>query len=452
MCFRNASLKFLILSMLIMWLSFGVCLTMLGSEIGGTMPTYTVKQGEDWISLAAKLQVPLQNLLNLNPDIKSLSAGTGLRVPRVPASAATQTLAGQTPKSGGKGFLQGQGPPRPEGKGGGRLPGGQLPIPPRFTPPAGKPFRPYQPPGGGKAAPPPPAPRLLPPQYKPGVQPRMILPPRPQPVFQGQRREQALSATYPPAPRAPQAGAQATYPAPQWGAGYGATANLRAFPGARATATAEIPWYKRRRENLFGAPGPEPFWSGPAAQISGRAGVAPQPAAQPYTGYAARFAPTRGLSPTTTPTTADITGLIPNTFIREGGQFFTPYPAGAQPPDSSIVDYLVENGMLPIVFTAAEVERLGLTAAELQAAGYEVDQYGAWIRSRFEEADAPAEGGGGGGYGGGGYYGGGGGGGGGGYGGGGGGYYYGPGEETRSYSPTGRQYPSGRFGLTSWRI
>ena len=71
MCFRNASLKFLILSMLIMWLSFGVCLTMLGSEIGGTMPTYTVKQGEDWISLAAKLQVPLQNLLNLNPDIKS---------------------------------------------------------------------------------------------------------------------------------------------------------------------------------------------------------------------------------------------------------------------------------------------------------------------------------------------------------------------------------------------
>jgi len=108
--------------------------------------------------------------------------------------------------------------------------------------------------------------------------------------------------------------------------------------------------------------------------------------------------------------------------------------------------------MLPIVFTAAEVERLGLTAAELQAAGYEVDQYGAWIRSRFEEADAPAEGGGGGGYGGGGYYGGGGGGGGGGYGGGGGGYYYGPGEETRSYSPTGRQYPSGRFGLTSWRI
>src|SRR3990170_4553633 len=218
MCFRNASLKFLILSMLIMWLSFGVCLTMLGSEIGGTMPTYTVKQGEDWISLAAKLQVPLQNLLNLNPDIKSLSAGTGLRVPRVPASAATQTLAGQTPKSGGKGFLQGQGPPRPEGKGGGRLPGGQLPIPPRYTPPAGKPFRPYQPPGGGKGAPPPPAPRLLPPQYKPGMQPRMILPPRPPPVFQSQRREQALSSLhlqYPPAPRAPQAGAQATYYPPQ---------------------------------------------------------------------------------------------------------------------------------------------------------------------------------------------------------------------------------------------
>ena len=203
------------------------------------MPTYTVKQGEDWISLAAKLQVPLQNLLNLNPDIKSLSAGTGLRVPRVPASAATQTLAGQTPKSGGKGFLQGQGPPRPEGKGGGRLPGGQLPIPPRYTPPAGKPFRPYQPPGGGKAAPPPPAPRLLPPQYKPGVQPRMILPPRPPPVFQSQRREQALSATYPPPqPRpAPQVTGYGGYVVPP---GYNYPSMQipgQAFPGARATAT-----------------------------------------------------------------------------------------------------------------------------------------------------------------------------------------------------------------------
>src|SRR3990167_9835047 len=219
MCSHNASLKFLILSLMIIWLSFSVCLTMLGSEIGGTMPTYTVKQGEDWLSLAAKFQVPLQNLLNLNPDIKSLSVGTGLRVPRVPASAG-----GQTPKSGGKGFTakQGQGPPRPEGKGGGRLPGGQLPIPPRFTPPAGKPFRPYQPPGGGKGAPLPPAPRLLPPQYKPGMQPRMILPPRPPPVFQSQRREQALSSLhlqYPPAPRAPQAGAQATYYPPQYGGG-----------------------------------------------------------------------------------------------------------------------------------------------------------------------------------------------------------------------------------------
>src|SRR3972149_1416583 len=121
MCSHNASLKFLILSLMIIWLSFFACLTRLGSEIGGTMPTYTVKQGEDWISLAAKLQGPPPNLLHLKPDIKSLSAGVGLRVPRVPAAAATQTLAGQTPKSGGKGFTaqQGQDPPRPEGKGGG---------------------------------------------------------------------------------------------------------------------------------------------------------------------------------------------------------------------------------------------------------------------------------------------------------------------------------------------
>src|SRR3990167_4010495 len=196
MCSHNASLKFLILSLMIIWLSFFVCLTRLGSEIGGTMPTYTVKQGEDWISLAAKLQVPLQNLLNLNPDIKSLSVGTGLRVPRVPASASTQTLAGQTPKSGGKGFTakQGQGPPRPEGKGGGRLPGGQLPIPPRFTPPTGTPYRPKE---GRKRLEPDLGGGLGSLYVKPWA-PKLALPPRPPPVFQSQRREQALSATYPP--------------------------------------------------------------------------------------------------------------------------------------------------------------------------------------------------------------------------------------------------------------
>src|SRR3972149_7971853 len=107
MCSHNASLKFLILSLMIIWLSFSVCLTRLGSEKGANMPTYTVRQGEDWLSLSMKLGVPLQNLLNLNPEIRGLSAGVGLRVPRVPASAG-----GQTPKSGGKGFLQGQRPPK----------------------------------------------------------------------------------------------------------------------------------------------------------------------------------------------------------------------------------------------------------------------------------------------------------------------------------------------------
>src|SRR3972149_545329 len=256
MCSHNASLKFLILSLMIIWLSFFVCLMMLGSEIGGTMPTYTVKQGENWVQLAAKLQVPLQNLLNLNPDIRALRPGTGLRVPRVPPSAAGGSPprvnipppprhgGGPSPTGVGRGFvpLQGQGPPKPPGGKGGGGGGGQLPIPPRYTPPPGKPFRPYQPEGGGKGAPP--APYLKP------YAPRELqgLPPRPTP-YPFQRREQALSAPGPFQPPAPAPAAQ--YYAPQYGGGYGATANLRAFPGARATATVT----PRTRRLRYGAAG-----------------------------------------------------------------------------------------------------------------------------------------------------------------------------------------------------
>jgi len=146
-------------------------------------------------------------------------------------------------------------------------------------------------------------------------------------------------------------------------------------------------------------------------------------------------------------------------------------PNGELIPDSSIVDYLIERGQLPLVFTAREILRLGLTAEELAAAGYEQDQWGAWVRVEFGEAEpAAGEGGGeggGGGYGG--YYGGGGyGGGGGGYGGGGkrtypadnldprqrqytGGYT----PTTYQYSPvsqTGRNVNPARMGLISWRI
>ena len=120
------------------------------------------------------------------------------------------------------------------------------------------------------------------------------------------------------------------------------------------------------------------------------------------------------LAPTATPTSnaAVNSHLFPTTGTWTGQPPAQPgWVSGAG--DSSIVDYLVENGILPVVFTASEVARLGLTEAELQAGGYEMDQYGNWIRSKFEEGAAPAEGGGGAGGGGYGYGGGGGGGGGG---------------------------------------
>src|SRR3990167_4306082 len=147
---------FLTLSLIIVWLSFWLYLMKLGSGREVTMPVYTVKQGENWVSLADKLKVPLLSLLNRNPDIRALRPGVGLNVPRIPT--ATQTLGGQGGKGqGGKAPLNlgGQGPPKPSGGKGARGGGAQLPTPPRSTPPPGKPFRPYQPPGGGKGAPPP---------------------------------------------------------------------------------------------------------------------------------------------------------------------------------------------------------------------------------------------------------------------------------------------------------
>jgi len=65
-------------------------------------------------------------------------------------------------------------------------------------------------------------------------------------------------------------------------------------------------------------------------------------------------------------------------------------PNGELIPDSSIVDYLIERGQLPLVFTAREILRLGLTAEELAAAGYEQDQWGAWVRVEFGEAEPAA--------------------------------------------------------------
>jgi len=507
MCSHNASLKFLILSLMIIWLSFFVCLMMLGSEIGGTMPTYTVKQGENWVQLAAKLQVPLQNLLNLNPDIRALRPGTGLRVPRVPPSAAGVSPlrvnippppgqgGGQSPKGGGRGFvpLQGQGPPKPPGGKGGGGGGGQLPIPPRYTPPPGKPFRPYQPEGGGKGAPP--APYLKP------YAPRELqgLPPRPTP-YPFQRREQALSAPGPFQPPAPAPAAQ--YYAPQYGGGYGATANLRAFPGARATATVT----PRTRRIRYGAAGQwaaglgagvggavEQFTGAIAAGArqgyqagaeAGRpgwlSGVGPA-AAGFAQGFAPYYRPAPGFSghvgaqlpvterlPLAATDAGEVQGAdgnwygyvrLHNAVTDEPGHMYPtvdPETGKTMEPWKMYYQALQRGEPPPQMSEAVRMalEPYGLTKDAMSVDwGYTWDEKsGFWVWGAQEEEGPQTLGyGGGGGYGGGyGYYGGG--------GGGGGGYQYSyPNyptyeQQQQSYLPGRDRLPVGRFGLVSWRI
>src|SRR3972149_11824791 len=118
---------FLTLSLIIVWLSFWLYLMKLGSGREVIMPTYTVKQGENWVSLAEKLKVPLLSLLNRNPDIKALRPGVGLNVPRIPPTGNIGLLGrrdgGSFGGGGAPGQLhptEGQGPPHPPGgKGGG---------------------------------------------------------------------------------------------------------------------------------------------------------------------------------------------------------------------------------------------------------------------------------------------------------------------------------------------
>src|SRR4030067_1993265 len=106
---------FLTLSLIIVWLSFWLYLMKLGSGREVTMPVYTVKQGENWVSLADKLKVPLLSLLNRKPDIRALRPGVGLNVPRIPT--ATPTVGGQAGKAPLN--LGGQGPAKPPGRKGG---------------------------------------------------------------------------------------------------------------------------------------------------------------------------------------------------------------------------------------------------------------------------------------------------------------------------------------------
>jgi len=477
--------------LIIVWLSFWLYLMKLGSGREVTMPVYTVKQGENWVSLADKLKVPLLSLLNRNPDIRALRPGVGLNVPRIPA--ATQTLGGQGGKGqGGKAPLNlgGQGPPKPPGGKGTRGGGGnQLPIPPRYTPPPGKPFRPYQPPGGGKGAPPPPPVRP--------VAPRQVLPRPPMPtvrareqaLFQGQRQREALIA--PVVPQA-QRGAQAQYYAPVWGAGYGATNALRAFPGARATATV-TPRTRRVRFGQFGQAAAglgagvggavQQFTRAFGAGIAGGARalnqVPPEGAFTPQglargaaaygQGFAQGFAPAfrpapvpqwgtgYGALPASATDAGEVQGAdgnwygfvrMHNAVTNEPGHMYD----SRLPPEQMYYEALVRGEPPPQMSEEVRI-KLGLSQEDASILGYKFNEKTNFWEWGVQEEEGPQQlgyGGGGGGYG---YYGGYGGG-----GGGGGGYQYSyPNyptfeQQQQAYLPGRDRLPVGRFGLVSWRV
>ena len=500
----RARLIYLILSLIIIWLSFWLSLSKNGWEKEVvTMPVYTVKQGENWVSLADKLKVPLLSLLNRNRDIRALYPGVGLNVPRIPT--ATQTLGGQGGKGqGGKAPLNlgGQGPPKPPGgKGGGG--GNQLPIPPRYTPPPGKPFRPYQPPGGGKGAPPPVS-VAAPPQPRP-VAPRAPLRLPPRPVFTPRREQTAFRApalpNIPP-PQQTQRGAAAYY-APQWGAGYGATNALRAFPGARATATV-TPRTRRVRFGQFGQAAAglgagvggavqqftRAFGAGIAGgaralnQIPPEGAFTPQGLARGAAAYGQGFA--QGWAPAFRPTPAPQWGTgygalpasatdagevqgadgnwygfvrLHNAVTDEPGHMYPtvdPETGKTMEPSKMYYQALMRGEPPPQMSEPVRMalEPYGLSKDAMSVDwGYTWDEKtGFWVWGAQEE-EGPQTLGYGGGYGGGyGYYGGGGG------GGGGGGYQYSyPNyptfeQQQQAYLPGRDRLPVGRFGLVSWRV
>ena len=214
----------------------------------------------------------------------------------------------------------------------------------------------------------------------------------------------------------------------------------------------------RQVNKFFGHYGPpRPSARGPQLEPS-RVGGVPSP-----TTFGQLVA--QGMDPTEAAKAIASGQFAPPTVGTMGAQGF-PDLEGPTPLRSSIIDYYLDNGLLPAIFFREDIARLGITEAELLAAGYVKDQFGDWIRGGQTpgEVERVVEGGAGTGSGGA-YPRRGGGGAGGGY-----GYpVYGGGfggieinfpesgqsfvtQQQRGVSPTGRSVRPARMGAVSWRI
>lgn len=151
---------------------------------------------------------------------------------------------------------------------------------------------------------------------------------------------------------------------------------------------------------------------------------------QPGAGFSAPKPPAN-----TAPPTVGVFGLS-----QPGLGLLQPTP-GVQ-MHSSIIPYLLQQGIYPLVFYGYDQAKMGITDAELSAAGYKRDKWGTWIRQSPTAGRKPqaATGGYSGGYSGGGRGGGGGGGG-------------GTPRSINGYAPAAsRGYDPSLLGLISWRI
>ena len=395
--------------------------------------TYTVKKDDDLLDLAKKFGVSTSALLAANAGVSSITPGVTLSIP------GTTTLLGVDPKSPWTPDL-----PQPDPKD---------PFAPPYVPPEPEPDLPdwfpkkKPPPSPGLPDPkspwtpdlPQPEPvQPLPPQLLPPVAqplPRTYLPP-------AQSMAQLEAGRVPQQPVVALTGAQPQPVVPQvpqrpyiptgvgTGAGLIGPGTLGAVEQFRQTVVPVVQTYLNRlfgREttqtpvvSYTGAQQREQIARRPGEPTAGARWPVQRPAApaarDDFYAETVRIANELGVTPTEAARLIQQQGLPAPTQEKFGppGEFAPPtvgefeydpvsgfpvFPGGKLGRHSSIIEWYLDNGLLPFSLYPEDVARFGWTDAELIAAGYVEDAWGNWVRVGMDpNAPAVAAGGGGGGY------------------------------------------------------